>query len=95
MNRKTFILTMVVLCALLMLVIPAQEVLAAGCAEAAGKAAITTGLVFFGLSILDCLFTGCTFTITTLTAAKAALAAGAYGCAEAWLWTSPASKTPR
>ena len=93
--KKMAVITIMVF-AIQMLLIPVQNVSAAGCVEAATKSAITTGVVAGGLLLLDGAFgfpvstaTAGTATAAALAAVKAALLAALYGCADASLWDKP------
>lgn len=81
-----------------LVMIPAQNLYAEGCVEAATKSVITASIAAIGLLALDCFLTGCLITAATVgtggaalgaAAIKVAAGAGAYGCVDATLWDKP------
>jgi len=87
-----------------LVMIPAQNLYAEGCVEAATKSVITASIAGLGLLVLDCFFFGCLVTATTVgvggaalgpAALKGAAVAGAYGCVNASLWDKPSPPSPQ
>ncbi|TXI24150.1 MAG: hypothetical protein E6Q61_05455 [Nitrosomonas sp.] len=92
MFKKTFIVAVIICFAVFMLILPTSEALA-GCAEAATKSAITGAVVTFGLVVLDCLLTGCTFSaVLTATGGTGTILTSSHSCVDAWLWSKPATR---